>query len=142
IRFSTRRELPWPTTRKLQVRLSLPQATAVGAQEPLASRLYQLTVGAKKSMNSRRQAIWPATKCSKVAEKPWLSGNTGPPSSPRKDRWMWQELPSRSSNFGIKEIEHPSWAAISLAPFLYMEWPSAVASARSNLKLISCCPKL
>ena len=31
---------------------------------------------------------------------------------------MWHELPSRSSNFAMKVIAMPSWAAISLAPFL------------------------
>ncbi len=31
---------------------------------------------------------------------------------------MWHELPSRSSNFAMKVIDIPSWAAISLAPFL------------------------
>ncbi len=31
---------------------------------------------------------------------------------------MWQELPSRSLNFAMKVIDMPSWAAISLAPFL------------------------
>ncbi len=33
-RFSTRRLWPWPTTRSAQVRLSIPQATAVGAKLP------------------------------------------------------------------------------------------------------------
>jgi hypothetical protein len=74
--------------------------------------------GAKKSVSSRRQASWPARKFSNIGEKPWPSAKTAPPSSPRKLRWMWQELPSRSSNFGMKEMEQPSWAAISLAPFL------------------------
>ncbi len=31
---------------------------------------------------------------------------------------MWHELPSRSLNFAMKLIAMPSWAAISLAPFL------------------------
>ena len=38
-RFSSRSASPWPTTRIEQVRLSLPQATAVGANEPSAKRL-------------------------------------------------------------------------------------------------------
>ena len=33
-RFSTRSAGPWPTSRSEQVRLSLPQRTAVGANEP------------------------------------------------------------------------------------------------------------
>ncbi len=31
---------------------------------------------------------------------------------------MWQELPSGSFHFAMNVIEQPSWAAISLAPFL------------------------
>ena len=38
-RFSTRSPWPCPTTRIEQVRLSLPQATAVGANEPFTKRL-------------------------------------------------------------------------------------------------------
>ena len=37
---------PWPTTRSEHVRLSLPQATAVGANEPSTKRLYEFTFGA------------------------------------------------------------------------------------------------
>src|SRR5918992_3939018 len=125
-RFSTRKDEPWPTTRMEQVRLSLPQATAVGAKEPTANRLYELMFGAKNSVNSRRQASCPAMMFSNVSEKPWPSAKTGVPSSPRRLRWMWQELPSRSSNLGIKVMEQPSWEAISLAPFLYIACPSAV----------------
>src|SRR3712207_4960878 len=97
-----------------QVRLSLPQATAVGAKEPTANRLYELMFGAKNSVNSRRHSSCPAMKFSNVEEKPSPSAKTGVPSSPRRLRWMWQEFPSSSLNLGIKEIEHPSWAAISL----------------------------
>ena len=31
---------------------------------------------------------------------------------------MWQELPSRSFDLAMKVSDMPSWAAISLAPFL------------------------
>ena len=41
-RFSTRSPAPWPTTRSAQVRLSVPQATAVGANEPAANRFERL----------------------------------------------------------------------------------------------------
>ena len=71
--------------------------------------------GAKNSVSSRMQASWPATKRSKAC---WSSANSGVPSSRRSDRWMWHEEPSRSSNFAMKVIAMPSWAAISLAPFL------------------------
>ena len=37
---------------------------------------------------------------------------------PRSERWMWQELPSRSFGLAMKVSVMPSWAAISLAPFL------------------------
>ena len=36
----------------------------------------------------------------------------------RSEMWMWQELPSRSFGLAMKVIDLPSWAAISLAPFL------------------------
>ncbi len=38
-RFSTRSDSPWPTTRSAQVRLSVPQAIAVGAKLPATNRL-------------------------------------------------------------------------------------------------------
>jgi len=34
------------------------------------------------------------------------------------EKWIWQELPSRSLSFAMKVIDMPSCAAISLAPFL------------------------
>ncbi len=40
------------------------------------------------------------------------------PSASCRERWMWQELPSRSLYFAMKVSETPSWAAISLAPVL------------------------
>ena len=40
------------------------------------------------------------------------------PSSRAIEQWMWHELPSRSLNLAMKVIDIPSWAAISLAPFL------------------------
>ncbi len=57
-----RRLAPWPTTRSAHVRLSRPQATAVGAKEPTAKRLYELTFGASSRVSSRRVASWPAMK--------------------------------------------------------------------------------
>ena len=49
---------------------------------------------------------------------PSPSQNTTSPSSPRSDRWMWQELPSRWSYFDMKVIACPRWAAISFATVL------------------------
>ena len=46
------------------------------------------------------------------------SANSGVPSSSASEKWMWHELPSRSSNLAMKVSAMPSWAAISLAPFL------------------------
>ena len=40
------------------------------------------------------------------------------PSASVSERWMWQELPSRSLYLAMKVSETPSWAAISLAPVL------------------------
>ena len=61
------------------------------------------------------QAIWPAMKWSNSA---WSAAKALLPSSPASEQWMWHELPSRSLNFAMKVIDWPSWAAISLAPFL------------------------
>ena len=47
-----------------------------------------------------------------------LSQKTSPPSVPRSDRWMWQELPSRWLYFAMKVSDLPCWAAISLATVL------------------------
>ena len=33
---------------------------------------------------------------------------------PRSDRWMWQELPSRSLYFAMNVTDLPCWEAISL----------------------------
>ncbi len=41
-----------------------------------------------------------------------------PPSASASERWMWQELPSRSLYFAMKVSETPSCEAISLAPVL------------------------
>ncbi len=46
------------------------------------------------------------------------SQKTSSPSVPRSDRWMWQELPSRSSNFAMKLSDFWCWAAISFAAVL------------------------
>ncbi len=114
-RLSIRFAWPSPITRIEQVRLSRPQATAVGAKEPSAKRLYELMFGAFSSVSSRRQASCPARKRSNSSG--W-SANTGLSSSLRSDRWMWHELPSRSLYFAMNVIAKPSWDAISLAAFL------------------------
>ena len=115
MRFSTRLDGPCPTTRSEHVRLSLPQAIAVGANEPAAKRLYELMFGAKNSVRSRMPASRPATKRSNT------SGCVGEHRRAvvgAERRWMWHELPSRSSYLAMNEIAMPSWAAISFAPFL------------------------
>lgn len=40
------------------------------------------------------------------------------PAASARERWMWQELPSRSLYLAMKVIDTPSWAAISLVPVL------------------------
>ena len=60
-RLSSRIPLPCPTARNAHVRLSWPQASPVGANEPYAKRLYELTLGAKKNASSAVRSIWPAT---------------------------------------------------------------------------------
>ena len=72
-------------------------------------------LGALNIVISRRHASWPARKRSNSSG---CSANTGVPSSPRTERWMWHELPSRSSYLAMNVIAMPSWEAISLAPFL------------------------
>src|SRR3954447_9449217 len=119
MRFSSRRPLPCPTTRKAQVRLSVSHTSVVGAKEPVANRLYELMLGAKKYVSSRVWRSWPAMKCLKVSLMPSPSdpGKRLPLPS-QKLQWMWQEFPSRSSHLAMNEIELPCCQAISLAPFL------------------------
>ena len=71
--------------------------------------------GARNSVSSRSPASMPARKRSKSCSS---SAKIVAPSAPRSERWMWHELPSRSSYFAMNVIALPSWAAISLAPFL------------------------
>ncbi len=97
------------------MRLSLPHATVVGANDPSWKRLYELTCGAKNSVSSRMQAIWPATNRSNSV---WSFPNAFSPSSPASEQWMWQELPSASSHLAMNVSAIPSCAAISLAPVL------------------------
>ncbi len=76
--------------------------------------------GANSTLNSRIVASSPASACSPVCDR-WAgpSPNIADRSSgPRSEKWMWQELPSRSLGLAMKVIDMPSWAAISLAPFL------------------------
>ena len=46
------------------------------------------------------------------------SQKTRSPSVPRSERWMWQELPSRSLNLAMNVSARPCCSAISLAVFL------------------------
>ena len=71
-------------------------------------------MGASSNVSSRRQCSWPARKESNTA---WSRAKTIPSSSD-SEKWMWQELPSRSLNLAMKLIAIDSWAAISLAPVL------------------------
>ncbi len=115
MRVSARRAAPCPTTRKPQVRLSLPQASVVGAHEPAANRLYELIVGARNTASSLKQAICPASQRENSVSS---SRKHGSPSR-HSDEWMWHELPIQSSNgFDMNVIEQPLRNAISLAPFL------------------------
>ena len=107
--------------------MSVPQRSAVGANEPGWYRLYELTFGAYQTVNCRMVASIPASACRISADMPCPgepvgSGpapNTGSkPSSVRSEKWMWQELPSRSFGLAMKVSAIPSWAAISLAPVL------------------------
>ncbi len=77
--------------------------------------------GAYRREKSRRAASWPARKWritgamvpsgSAMALRPGVAVD-------RSERWMWQELPSRSLNLAMKVSATPSCAAISLAPVL------------------------
>ena len=75
--------------------------------------------GAKNRVSSRMCRSCPATNDRPERRTcPSPSAITVAPSVPRKLQWMWQELPSRSSNLAMKVSAMPSWAAISFAPFL------------------------
>ena len=97
-RFSSRSDCPCPTSRNAQVRLSRPQRIAVGAKEPGTYLLYELILGANKSEISFKCAIWPAIKERPRSDKPCSlsesSAITMLPSRPRKEQWIWEELPS------------------------------------------------
>ena len=55
--------------------------------------------------------------CRNVSLMPWPSAAGKRLSEPsQRLRWMWHELPSRSSNFGMKVSALPCRNAISLAP--------------------------
>src|SRR6202051_4985886 len=88
MRHSTRSALPWPTTRKPQVRLSYPQARVVGAQLPAAYRLYELMFGARNTANSPAHATSPARYSLKSGDSP---ANSAFP-SPQRLEWLWDEL--------------------------------------------------
>ena len=74
--------------------------------------------GARNRVSSRMYRSCPATKDRPTSDSPSPSASTVAPSVPRKLQWMWHELPSRASNLAMKVSAMPSWAAISLAPFL------------------------
>ena len=76
--------------------------------------------GANSRLNSRIVASSPAsTRCPVTLRCAGPSPSIADrPSSPRSEKWMWQELPSRAFGLAMKVSAMPSWAAISLAPFL------------------------
>jgi hypothetical protein len=70
--------------RKPHVRLSWPHASVVGAHDPAAKRLYELTFGARKTASSAEHAICPASQPLNSAVSP-----ANALSSPRQsDEWM------------------------------------------------------
>ena len=97
------------------MRLSTPHASVVGAHEPAANRLYELTFGAKNNASSRAQAICPARYWRNVSVSP--ANALSPPR--QSDEWMWHDEPIHVwSGFAMNVIEQPFRCAISLAPFL------------------------
>ena len=62
-RLSTRMPRPWPTTRNAHVRLSMPQASVVGANEPARVALVRVDVRREAQRQlARVPASWPARK--------------------------------------------------------------------------------
>src|SRR5680860_44207 len=68
-RDSTRNDGPWPTRRNPHVRLSRPQASAVGAHDSGWYRLYELTVGAYIHASFRPVAMSPPSQPRNVGER-------------------------------------------------------------------------
>ena len=111
-RFSSRALGPWPTSRTAQVRLSWPQATAVGANEPVGEPLVGVDV--RRVQQGEVAPSWPASR--RRTSRTAASGarrrrprTRSSPSVPRSDRWMWQELPSRSLYLAMKVSDWPCW---------------------------------
>ena len=97
------------------MRLSSPQATAVGANEPRGEALVGVDV---RRVEQRQLAQAGELAGEEALERRVVVGEQRRAVVARSERWMWHELPSRSSNLAMKVIAMPSWAAISLAPFL------------------------
>ena len=71
------------------MRLSWPHASVVGAHEPAAKRLYELTFGARRIASSPRFAIWPASQRLNVGLSPAKA--LRPPF--QSEEWMWHYDP-------------------------------------------------
>src|SRR5690606_36767060 len=68
-------------------------------------------------------------------------GASGRPSGLQIDEWMWQLDPGSSMRgLAMNVIALPWRWAISLAPFLYTVWLSAMVSALAYRRLSSCWP--
>ena len=76
--------------------------------------------GAYSSEKSRIVASSPARTWSHepAARSAAVGQNDRPAVGARSEKWMWQELPSRSFGFAMNVSATPSCAAISFAPFL------------------------
>src|SRR6478735_5576590 len=103
MRDSTRYAGPWPTRRRPQVRLSRPQATAVGAHESGWNRLYEFTVGANRRASSREAWTRPPSHQRNVSLMLWgfLASHICDflPLRSQRLEWMWQDEPTSSMSY-------------------------------------------
>ena len=114
-RFSIRSDGPCPTARSEQVRLSSPQAIAVGANEPVREALVRVHV---RRVEQRQLAHARDLAGDELVEQRLVLAEHVLAGLSASEQWMWHELPSASLNLARKVIAMSSCAAISLAPFL------------------------
>ncbi len=79
--------------------------------------------------------MWPARYCLKTSDSPSKALRE----SFHRLEWTWHDEPIQAwFGLAMNVTEQPRWCAISLIPFLYTTWLSAMVSASAKRKLISC----
>ena len=106
---------PWPTTRSAAGAVVVRPGDRGGGERARGIALVGVDVG-RQQQRQLAQAGQLAGQ-ERLEHRP-VAREQHALSSAESEKWMWHELPSRSLNLAMKLIAIPSWAAISLAPFL------------------------